>query len=664
MTISGGTASNPWNGFSFGADEVYNSISSGGTSTFYVKYGTAVEIVEFFDDSGGGVIDYWVSDANTGTSGLSLSGGSLTGTTRNFGTVTGTIKYLDDTAPVEDEVDFTLIIVSGGEAKYTVTTETRTDSGSSSSGGTASGAGDYSNGSTVTLTATPAYGYSFKYWSKNGSIISYNQTYSFTVTSSMLGTAETYTAVFDYDSPTPTTYTVTVQVASEYTGCSATVSAPGYPSQTVSAGGRVDYEVAEGTTVTLSASPGSGYTFTQWKVYGQTYSVNATVTAALNQSAPYFAYFSAVTYSYMISYSSNGGSGAPNVQSYGPTTDTSHKFTISSTVPTRDNYTFAGWGTSSTSTTAYTWPNSEVTLYSNSPSLELYAIWQAATDTYTVNFQASPSAGGTFSYPTITFPSYANLITINPVYPYRVTLGGYGVDAWANDGYQFTGWSVSDGDHATNGQTIYAYFANTTTQRVYTVGYGVHGTATVNGNPSSVTVNIGDTVTYKATPNQDYKFQKWVDSNGMTVSTNATYTITASADGDSYFYAYFEEDMPEYTVTFNPMGGTVSPTSKTVTYGQAYGADGVWPIPTKEGLTFVGWYTQETGGMLITANHVVNRRENHTLYAHWSDVYAIITIYRGIRYNEEDNYLIEGANLRNGSIDTTTVPGMTFKNQP
>ena len=47
--------------------------------------------------------------------------------------------------------------------------------------GTVSGAGEYTIGETCTLTATPNTGYTFSKWTKNGTTVSTNATYSFTV---------------------------------------------------------------------------------------------------------------------------------------------------------------------------------------------------------------------------------------------------------------------------------------------------------------------------------------------------------------------------------------------------------------------------------------------------------------------------------------------------
>ena len=71
----------------------------------------------------------------------------------------------------------------------------------------------------------------------------------------------------------------------------------------------------------------------------------------------------------------------------------------------------------------------------------------------------------------------------------------------------------------------------------------------------------------------------------------------------------------QYTVSFNPNGGTVDPGSKTVTWGQPYGE---LPTPTRTGYDFAGWYTKATGGQEVTSETVVNLTGSQTLYAHWT----------------------------------------------
>ena len=71
---------------------------------------------------------------------------------------------------------------------------------------------------------------------------------------------------------------------------------------------------------------------------------------------------------YTITFKPNGGTGGPTTQTkwYGET------LTLSSSKPTRTNYTFKGWATSSTATTATYQPGSS---YTGNSALTLYAVW-------------------------------------------------------------------------------------------------------------------------------------------------------------------------------------------------------------------------------------------------------------------------------------------------
>jgi len=70
----------------------------------------------------------------------------------------------------------------------------------------------------------------------------------------------------------------------------------------------------------------------------------------------------------------------------------------------------------------------------------------------------------------------------------------------------------------------------------------------------------------------------------------------------------------QYTVTFNPTGGTVSPTSKVVKIGDALGT---LPTPTRAGFTFDGWYSQASGGVKYSSTTVLTTKTDVTIYAHW-----------------------------------------------
>lgn len=70
-----------------------------------------------------------------------------------------------------------------------------------------------------------------------------------------------------------------------------------------------------------------------------------------------------------------------------------------------------------------------------------------------------------------------------------------------------------------------------------------------------------------------------------------------------------------YTVNLNANGGNVSPASKQVTLGGQYGE---LPTPTKMGSTFIGWYTEKTGGTKVGRYDALVSAGSHTLYARWS----------------------------------------------
>ena len=70
-----------------------------------------------------------------------------------------------------------------------------------------------------------------------------------------------------------------------------------------------------------------------------------------------------------------------------------------------------------------------------------------------------------------------------------------------------------------------------------------------------------------------------------------------------------------FTVTFNPNGGTVNPITRTVQSGAAVGT---LPTPTRAGHRFDGWFTAVTGGTRVTASTVV--RGNVTYFARWTAV--------------------------------------------
>ena len=81
---------------------------------------------------------------------------------------------------------------------------------------------------------------------------------------------------------------------------------------------------------------------------------------------------------FTLNYYANGGTGAPASQTHKATSEyeKSHTFTISSQAPTRDGYTFLGWNTNRSATTANYQPGGSIVV---TGTTTLYAVWEENT---------------------------------------------------------------------------------------------------------------------------------------------------------------------------------------------------------------------------------------------------------------------------------------------
>lgn len=97
-----------------------------------------------------------------------------------------------------------------------------------------------------------------------------------------------------------------------------------------------------------------------------------------------------------IVYNANGGSGAPSNQTVLPSTSV----TLSTTTPTRTNYAFLGWSTSSsaTSPTYYSGSLYTVGAISSNTTITLYAVWYKIPVYLYVNITDGKSYNGLYVY--------------------------------------------------------------------------------------------------------------------------------------------------------------------------------------------------------------------------------------------------------------------------
>lgn len=142
----------------------------------------------------------------------------------------------------------------------------------------------------------------------------------------------------------------------------------------------------------------------------------------------------------------------------------------------------------------------------------------------------------------------------------------------------------------------------------FNVNAGGDETATVNPTQKNVTVDLtyGDIPTPTRT---GYTFSGWYDSTEYTTQVTSSSVVVGTED--KILYAKWTANT--YTVTFDADGGTVSPATKTVTFGQEYGE---LPTPTYTGHTFGGWF--DSSDNPITSDVIVRTAQDHTLTAVWT----------------------------------------------
>ena len=106
------------------------------------------------------------------------------------------------------------------------------------------------------------------------------------------------------------------------------------------------------------------------------------------------------------------------------------------------------------------------------------------------------------------------------------------------------------------------------------------------------------------------------------IYTNGRFGIKSSSSipqGAYPFYLYEQKQ----EVMFEPNGGTVTPTSKNITKGSAYGE---LPTPTRDGYVFAGWFTDDAEPEEIKSTTIVTKTGSHTLYARWATASTKYTI--------------------------------------
>ena len=335
---------------------------------------------------------------------------------------------------------------------------------------------------------------------------------------------------------------------------------------------------------------------------------------------------------FTVTFNANGGS----------VNQTSKSVTYGSTygtlpTPTRTGYTFDGWYTAASGGTKIT----SSTTVNLTADQTLYAHWRTSAITVLlVTHRGSLST----TQMTVTYGgTYGTLPTPTCV------------------GYTFTGWYTEDGVKVTSGSVVSIATSHVLVARWanngYTLSFNANGGSAyaTGGNMTafSKTVYYGSTYGHLPTPvRAGYTFDGWYTaaSGGTKITSSTTVSITAAQT----LYAHWTSG--SYTVSFDANGGSVSTTSKSVTYGGTYGT---LPTPTRTGYTFDGWYTAASGGTKITSSTTVNLTANQTLYAHWTAKTFTVTFNaNGGSVSTTSKSVTYGGTY--GTLPTPTRTGYTF----
>lgn len=188
---------------------------------------------------------------------------------------TGSVSNVYNTGSVGGETVTVDPEPGSDESMVTPPDYTVTLSASPAEGGTVTGGGSYADGTSVTVTATAADGYTFVSWRENGSVVSTDASYTFTVTGDRTLMAKFNFSVAVTVDPEPGSGDVIVTVDPDPDPADITVTIPSYTvTYKVTGGTWADGTTADKTeTVDFGYSPAtvptgmlaaSGYTGGAW----------------------------------------------------------------------------------------------------------------------------------------------------------------------------------------------------------------------------------------------------------------------------------------------------------------------------------------------------------------------------------------------------------------
>jgi uncharacterized repeat protein (TIGR02543 family) len=252
---------------------------------------------------------------------------------------------------------------------------------------------------------------------------------------------------------------------------------------------------------------------------------------------------------YTVSYNANGGSGAPSAQT--KTYDVT--LTLSSTTPSRTGYTFLGWSTSNTATSATYQPGGSFTANANTT---LYAVWQIVT--YAVTFNANGGTGA----PAAQTKTYGVDLTLSSTIPTRTN---YAFLGWSTDSGATTAQYAAGGKYTANAAAVLfaVWQLNAVT---VTITYNANsGTGAPSAQSKTDTAPISFTLSTTRPTRTGYAFKGWATS---ATATSAAYQPGASVSLSNSITLYAVWQAHKVTVRYHANGAAIA-----ATHGNGYAVD-------------------------------------------------------------------------------------------
>ena len=403
----------------------------------------------------------------------------------------------------------TVNITGGGSQSYTVTV-----TANRANGGTVTGGGTYNQGQQCTVSAVANSGYSFTNWTENGTVVSTNRTYTFTVTGNR-------TLVANFEAQ-PQQYTINVTANPSNGG-------------TVTGGGTYN----QGQQCTVTATANAGYTFANWTENGTVVSTQANYSFTVNANRNLVANFTVQNYTISVSANpTNGGT-----VTGGGTFHYGDNCTVMATA--NNGYTFTNWtenGNVVSTNASYSFTvTGNRTLVANFTQQQFTITTLVDPSQYAGEVQG----GGVYTY------GQSCTLTASPINPYIfVNWTKDGVQVSTNPTYTFT---------VTESATYVAHFV-VETFTITTIANPTNGGTVTGGG----TYTSGQNCTVVATPNEGYDFVNWTE-NGNAVSTNASYSFYVT--GNHTLVANFVLKTFEITATADPIEAASVSGAGTYTFG-------------------------------------------------------------------------------------------------